>query len=122
MGEQAAAAAEATKLQEEVLAKADAVKAEVKAGAEALEAQEKAYNDKIAELEAKTNDSSLSTVKRGSFVAKLAALRSEDPLPLRKAKITQNAALKKQKKITKKVKKQTEATRKNSKKLMRLLQ
>lgn len=110
--QQAAEAAEATKLQEEVLEKANAVKAEVKAGAEALEAQEKAYNDKIAKLEAKANDSSLSTVKRGSFVAKLAALRSEDPLPLRKAKITQNAALKKQKKITKKVKKQTEATRK----------
>merc|ERR1719266_3280108 len=89
--QQAAEAAEATKLQEEVLAKAEAVKAEVKAGAEALEAQEKAYNDKIAKLEAKANDSSLSTVKRGSFVAKLAALRSEDPLPLRKAKITQNA-------------------------------
>lgn len=109
---QAEEAKEATALQEKVLADAEAAKAEVKAGAEALEAQEKEYNDKITKLEAKSTDSSLSTVKRGSYVAKLAALKSEDPLPLRKAKITQNAALKKQKKATKKVAKQTEATRK----------
>jgi len=107
----AAEAKKALEDQEVALADAEALRAEVQCGAEALEAEEKAYNDKIIKLENKLNDKNLSTVKRGSFVQRLAMLKAEDPLPLSKAKITQNAVLKKQKKLTKKIQKLTDAAR-----------
>jgi len=50
-------------------------------------------------LEAKTQDSSLSTVQKSKAVNELAQLKGEDPLPLRKAKITQEAALRKVDKV-----------------------
>jgi hypothetical protein len=52
-----------------------------------VNAQEKAFKDAIADLEAKSNDESLSTVKKNKAKAELAQLKQEDPLPLRKAKI-----------------------------------
>jgi len=60
-----------------------------------LQAQETAHKNAIATLEAKANDASSSDVKRGMAVNELAQLKSKDPLPLSKAKITQQAALKK---------------------------
>jgi len=108
----AATAADATKAQEKQEKQLAVIQAEVKAAVEALELAEKTYNDKISKLENKLDDPKLSTVKRGSVVAKLAVLKDEDPLPLRKARITQGACLKKQKKISKKAAKATVACQK----------
>lgn len=77
------------------------------AAADALEAEEKRFNDKLARLQSKIDDPNSGTVKRNSAINKLAQMKSEDPLPLRKAKITQNAALKKVKKEKKKAAKAT---------------
>lgn len=106
----------ATKNQEQAEAEAKQVAADMKAATEALENEEKAYNDKIETLTAKSQDPNLSTVKRGSFVNQLAQLKAEDPLPLRKAKVTQKAALKKQKKITKQLTKLTAKTKEQEEK------
>jgi len=57
--------------------------------------QEEEYKNKVSVLEAKAQDSSLSTVQKSKAVNELAQLKGEDPLPLRKAKITQEAALRK---------------------------
>lgn len=109
--EKAAEASKALKNQEEEEAKVRAAEAEAQAAADALEREEKAFNDKIKKLEAKANDTSLGTVKRNSAVNRLAQMKSEDPLPLRKAKITQGSALKKVKKTRKKAVKVTNAAR-----------
>jgi DNA repair exonuclease SbcCD ATPase subunit len=105
----AAEAKTALEQQTEALATQAKIQAEVNAAVEALELEEKTLNDKIKKLEDKLADSSLSTVKRGSYVQQLAGIKSEDPMPLRKAKITQKAVLKKQKKATKKAEKLTAA-------------
>uniref|UniRef100_A0A7S0XQV2 Calcium-regulated actin-bundling protein C-terminal domain-containing protein n=1 Tax=Chrysocystis fragilis TaxID=1411660 RepID=A0A7S0XQV2_9STRA len=57
-----------------------------------LEAQEKAKADALAAEQVKANDESLSTVKRNKAKAQLAILKSEDSQPLRRARITQEAA------------------------------
>jgi len=101
----------ATKNQEKEEANLRKIEDEVKSAVATLESEEKAYHDKISKLESKVNDKNLSTVKKGSFVAQLAQVKSEDPMPLRKAKITQSAALKKQKKERKKAAKVTEICR-----------
>lgn len=98
----------ALETQLKTMAQVTKYEAEAQEAADEFEKQEQAYNEKIKKLEDKVNDKNLSTVKRGSVVAKLAALKSEDPLPLRKAKITQGAALKKVKKEKKKQEKQTQ--------------
>jgi len=98
----------ATKNQEEVEQNLKNIEAEVKSAVQSLEAAELAQNLKIKKLEDKLKDKNLSTVKKGSFVYQLAQLKEEDPMPLRKARITQTAALKKQKKATKAAKKVTE--------------
>lgn len=59
----------------------------------ALTQQEEAHKAKIAELESISSDSNLGVVKRGKAKQELAQLLDEDPLPLRKAKLTQEAAL-----------------------------
>jgi len=46
-------------------------------------------------LESRSQDSSLTTVARNKSAAELAQLKQENPMPLRKAKITQEAALRK---------------------------
>jgi chromosome segregation ATPase len=80
------------------LAQAQAAEAEVKAAEAELEAaiaelkaQEDAYAAKIAELEAKSQTGGV--VSRNKAANELAQMKAEDPLPLRKAKITQEAAL-----------------------------
>jgi len=104
-------AKEKTKAQEEELKNQKQANEEARVAVEALEAEEKAYNEKISNLEDKVKDTGLSAVKKGSFVNQLAQLKSEDPMPLRKAKITQGSCLKKQKKATKKAEKVTEQCR-----------
>jgi DNA repair exonuclease SbcCD ATPase subunit len=79
-----------------------------------LDAQEAEYNGKISALEAKIADDSLSAMKKAKANNELAQLKAEDPMPLRKAKITQKAALnrvKKEKKKSEAAKEQAELTK-----------
>jgi len=68
---------------------------------EELHAQEKAYQDKKESLEKTKNDMSIGVVKRNKAANELDQLLSEDPLPLRKAKINQEATLRKMEKAAK---------------------
>jgi len=74
---------------------------ENKAALEELRAQEKAFEDKKAALEKTKNDTSIGVVKRNKAANELDQMLSEDPLPLRKAKINQAAAVKKSERATK---------------------
>jgi len=74
--------------------------AEVTAALAEVQAQEKAYNDKLAALEAASNDSKSGAVKQNKAKNELAQLKGEDPLALRKAKLTLSAALKRAEKAT----------------------
>jgi len=71
------------------------LQAELETAVAELERVEQEMKDKMAKLEAVLSDMSISTVKRGKSANELEQLRGEDPLPLRKAKITQEAALRK---------------------------
>ena len=79
-------------------AAAKAAELENKKALEELQAQEKAYEDKKAELTKVKSDMSIGVVKRNKAANELDQLLSEDPLPLRKAKITQAATVKKSEK------------------------
>jgi len=68
---------------------------------EELHAQEKAYQDKKESLEKTKNDMSIGVVKRNKAANELDQLLSEDPLPLRKAKINQEATVRKMEKAAK---------------------
>mmetsp|Transcript_9913 Transcript_9913/g.13363 ORF Transcript_9913/g.13363 Transcript_9913/m.13363 type:complete len:315 (-) Transcript_9913:53-997(-) len=98
--EQKAAAARLAK------AEADAAKAEAeaKAALDELHAQEKALADKIASLEKKSEEGGV--VSRNKAKAELEQLRSEDPLPLQRAKLNQGAALRKSEKARKQAEEQ----------------
>eukprot|EP00339_Tiarina_fusa_P023389 CAMPEP_0117025666 /NCGR_PEP_ID=MMETSP0472-20121206/18939_1 /TAXON_ID=693140 ORGANISM="Tiarina fusus, Strain LIS" /NCGR_SAMPLE_ID=MMETSP0472 /ASSEMBLY_ACC=CAM_ASM_000603 /LENGTH=362 /DNA_ID=CAMNT_0004732449 /DNA_START=8 /DNA_END=1096 /DNA_ORIENTATION=+ len=82
-------AAEQSKVAEE---DARAAQAELEAALAELHAQEKAYNDKKEALEKKSEEGGV--VSKNKAKAELAQHLAEDPLPLRKAKITQEAAVK----------------------------
>merc|ERR1712038_48746 len=88
--------------------KAEAAKKEVEEAVQAVEAQEAARNKKIEKLQKKiaNADGRLSQMKVNTAKNELAQVEGEDPLPLRKAKLTQKAALKKQSKMLKMVKKE----------------
>eukprot|EP01119_Soliformovum_irregulare_P002146 TRINITY_DN1228_c0_g1_i1.p1 TRINITY_DN1228_c0_g1~~TRINITY_DN1228_c0_g1_i1.p1 ORF type:complete len:270 (-),score=110.43 TRINITY_DN1228_c0_g1_i1:82-891(-) len=60
-----------------------------------LKAEEDAYNTKLSTLEAKSKDATSPIVQRNKSAAELAQAKQEDPLPLRKAKISSEAALRK---------------------------
>jgi hypothetical protein len=89
----------AAKLAEEKAVQAEnALKAaedEARAAAAELQRQDDEYKSKCATLEAKTKDQTTGTVSRNKAVQELAQLKGQDPLPLRKAKITQDAAVRK---------------------------
>jgi len=74
-----------------------------------LHAQEKAYKDACDSLDAKAKDDKASSMKRSMAATELAQLKSKDPLPLNKAKITQAAAVKR---VEAERKKADEATQK----------
>ena len=74
---------------------------ENKAALEELHAQEQAFEDKKAALEKTKNDMSIGVVKRNRAANELDQMLSEDPLPLRKAKINQAATVKKSERATK---------------------
>merc|ERR1711974_174335 len=92
----AAAKAETEAINAENAAKR--AKAELEEALKALHAEEEAYNQKKAELEKKSQEGGV--VSRNKAANELAQLLSEDPLPLRRAKITQEAAVKKAEKAT----------------------
>lgn len=95
------ASTKAAKEAEKALWASETAKAELAAAVAELEAQEKALADKKAGYQSKIDDPNLSAMKKGTAKNELAQLESEDPLPLRKAKITQGAALKKAEKAAK---------------------
>jgi chromosome segregation ATPase len=85
---------------------------ELKEAVAALEAEQKAYNDKCSALQNKINDPSTSSMQKSKAQNELAQLKSEDPLPLRRAKITQEAALRKaekQRKVAEEAQREAEA-------------
>jgi len=96
-----AASQAAAKEAEKALWASETAKQELAAAVAELEAQEKALADKKGGFQAKIDDPQLSAMKKGQAKNELAQLESEDPLPLRKAKITQAAALKKAEKAAK---------------------
>jgi len=69
--------------------------ADLRKAVDDLASQETAYNSQIQELTRKSQDSAASTVSKSKAAAELSQLKQEDPLPLRKAKVTQEAALRK---------------------------
>jgi chromosome segregation ATPase len=92
--EQTAAVAAADAIFQELKAAEDEVRAaeeELQAAVDALKAEEDAYNGKIAELETKSQDTSVGVVTRNKAANELQQLKAEDPLPLRRAKITAEA-------------------------------
>jgi chromosome segregation ATPase len=72
-----------------------AAEAELKQALAELHAQEDAYNRKKDDLQRKSDDQSLGVVQRNKAKNELAQHLGEDPLPLRKAKLTTEAATKK---------------------------
>jgi len=83
--------------------------AELKAAVDDLRAQEQAFHDKIKDLEQKSKDPNSTVVAKNKAANELAQLKQENPLPLRKAKITQEAALRKVEKQRKEVEAATRA-------------
>ena len=77
-----------------------AVEEEANAIAEEIRKQEQAKKDEMARLDALSQDQSVGIVKRNMAVQQLAALKNEDSLPLQKAKLTQEAVVRKLKKAT----------------------
>merc|ERR1712196_331373 len=69
---------------------------------------EKEKEDKIKELEEKSTDQSLGIVKRNRAKAELEQVKQEDSLPLRKAKISQEAAVRRLNKALKTAAQETE--------------
>lgn len=83
-------------------AKLQAAKDEAQAAKDELDAQQAAYDAKCAKLQGVIDDEKKSNMKKNKARNELAQLKSEDPLPLSRARITQAAALKKVKKEAKK--------------------
>jgi len=77
---------------EEAVKKAEA---EQRAAVAELKQQEETYQNTINTLETKSKDTNIGVVQRNKAAAELAQVKSEDPLPLRKAKISSEAALRK---------------------------
>eukprot|EP01122_Echinamoeba_exundans_P013665 TRINITY_DN5_c0_g2_i1.p1 TRINITY_DN5_c0_g2~~TRINITY_DN5_c0_g2_i1.p1 ORF type:complete len:381 (+),score=174.43 TRINITY_DN5_c0_g2_i1:49-1191(+) len=99
----AARAAEAAERAAEAAARAAEAKAaedEQRAALADVQSQEDARNKKTEELKAKGEDQNLGVVARNKAKNELAQHLAEDPLPLRKAKITLEAATKKAAKAT----------------------
>ena len=103
----AAAKAEVDAINAENAAKQ--AKAELEEALRALQAEEDAYNKKKAELEKKSQEGGV--VSRNKAANELAQLLAEDPLPLRRAKITQEAAVKKAEKTAKAAEEATAAAK-----------
>lgn len=93
------AAGEALNSAQDAAAHAKKAQDELAASVAALAAEEKALADKLSGLEAIANGND-GVVKKNKAKNEIEQMKAEDPLPLRKAKITQAAALKKAEKAT----------------------
>jgi len=82
-------------------AEAKAAQAELEAALHELKTQEDAYNNKTSDLKRKSEDESSTVVARNKAKNELAQHLGEDPLPLRRAKINQEAAVRKAERATK---------------------
>jgi len=82
-------------------AEAKAAQVELEAALREVQAQEDEFNRKTDTLRQKSEDEGATVVNRNKAKAELAQHLSSDPLPLRKAKITQEAAVKKAERATK---------------------
>lgn len=71
------------------------LKKELEAALAELKKQEEEYKNKCDALQAKIDNPSTSGMQRAKASNELAQLKAEDPLPLRRAKITAEAALRK---------------------------
>jgi len=71
---------------------------ELKSALDELHRQENEYNTQCQKLKQRSEDQSLGVVQRNKAANELAQLQSQDPLPLRQAKITTEAATKKSRK------------------------
>merc|ERR1712137_1166215 len=80
-------------------AEAQSAQKELEEALAALHAEEKAYNDKKAELERKSTEGGVVSMNKAKN--ELAQHLAEDPLPLRRAKITAEAAVKRAEKASK---------------------
>lgn len=109
--EESKAAAEKSALQlaasQEAEAKVVQAEKELQAAIDEIEALEKAKADKVAKCQAIIDDPNTGVVKKGRAVQERDAVLGEDPLPLRKAKITQKAALKRVNKARKQAEQET---------------
>jgi chromosome segregation ATPase len=85
-------ALEQQKNTEELVKKSEA---ELRIAVEELKKQEESFQNQLQTLENKSKDPNVSMVNRNKASVELAQLKQENPLPLRKAKITQEAALRK---------------------------
>jgi len=87
----------AIKVEESRQRTAEAAQAEeeLRAALHELHQQENEYNQKKVELERKSEDTNLGVVQRNKAKNELAQHLGEDPLPLRRAKLTTEAATKK---------------------------
>ena len=76
------------------------VEAQVAEALAALQREEDAYNKQLADLEAAGNDDTKGIVSRNRAKNELAQLKCKDPLPLQRAKINQEAVVRRQKRAT----------------------
>jgi len=94
------AAQEQAKIAKQREAEAKQAQQELTAALAELKAQEDAFNNKTNELKAKSEDESIGLVSRNKSKNELSQHLGSDPLPLRRAKITQEAAVKKAERAT----------------------
>jgi len=102
--------------QREAEAQVRAAEAEASAAAGELKRQEDEHKSKIDALDAKTHDQHLGIVQRNKASAELAQMKGQDPLPLRRAKITAEAALHKVEKERKAAEAATEKAKQDANK------
>ncbi len=76
-----------------------AAEAEAVAIDEKLKAEQDAHNNELARLEALSQDQSVGVVRRNTAVQQLASLKEADPLPLQRAKMSQEAQVRKVQKV-----------------------
>jgi len=74
---------------------AAAAEAELRDALAALHREEESFNSRCSELRGRSEDQNLGVVSKNKAANELAQLLSQDPLPLRQAKITTEAATKK---------------------------
>jgi len=94
------ASQEQAKIAKQREAEAKQAHQELTAALAELKAQEDAFNNKTNELKAKSEDESIGLVSRNKSKNELSQHLGSDPLPLRRAKITQEAAVKKAERAT----------------------